>query len=109
MNYSSLLNKLYAEMYEPKLLPQDLLENINLKNYISVNFSQRNEMTIGNTKCYLSDGTIGEFVYTFNENKLIRLERLDKDELTVILYDRQKEIDKLKKEIALQPAPSIVS
>lgn len=108
MNYSSLMSKLYAELYEPKLLPQDLLENLNLKNYISVNFSVRDELTIGNTKCYLDDGSIGEFVYTFNKNKLVRLEALHKNEHTII-YDRQAEIDKLKSEIKHHLNYSIVS
>lgn len=109
MNYSTLLSKLYVELYEPKLLPHDLLENLNLKNYISVNFSMRDGLTIGNTKCYLDNGSIGEFVYTFNENKLIRLEALSKNEQPKIIYDRQNEIIKLKTEINLHLNYSIVS
>ncbi|PIC59063.1 hypothetical protein CSV80_00640 [Sporosarcina sp. P12(2017)] len=102
MNYSSLLNKLYTEMYEPKLLPQDLLDNLSHKNYISVDFYKRDDLLIGNTKCYLANGVIGEYEYIFKDNKLIRLEAHNEKMNAEILYDRQEEISKLKNQLNTQ-------
>lgn len=106
---SSKINQLYSEMYEPKLLPQDLLENLQLDNYISVDFFKKNEYTQAVTKCYLSNGSIAEYLYTFLDLKLLRLEEVNTDNGSIILYDRQTEIANLKKELLAETSLSIVS
>lgn len=106
---SSKLNQLYSEIYEPKLLPQDLLENLNLDNYISVNFTKSNGNTKAITKCYLANGSIAEYVYTFRDSKLFRLEEMTSDNSSIVLYDRENEIIKLKEELTLDNKLSLVS
>lgn len=106
---SSKLNQLYSEMYEPKLLPQDLLENLNLDNYISVNFTKSNGNTKAITKCHLPNGRIAEYVYTFRDSKLIRLEEMTSADNSIVLYDRETEIIKLKEELSLDTKFSLVS
>lgn len=94
------INQLYSEMYEPKLLPQDLLENLKLDNYISVNFlKEENGLTQATTRCYLSNGSIAEYLYTFSDLKLIRLEDITSENCTKIIYDRDTEISQLKNEL----------
>lgn len=109
MNYTAKFNELYSEMYEPKLMPQDLLENLKLKNYISVNFSSQDEITFASTKCYLDNGDIAEYLYTFKELKLFRLENIFSDKPSIILYDRETEIIKLKEELNISTSYSSVS
>lgn len=105
----SKLNQLYTEIYEPKLLPQDLLENLNLDNYISVNFINKDGNTQAFTKCYLTDGSIAEYVYTFIFSKLYRLEEIVSENNLIVLYDRESEILKLKEELISESKFSNVS
>lgn len=108
MSNFSKLDKLYEEIYEPKLLPQDLLRNLSLKNYISVDFTNKDNWLQAITKCYLPNGQIATYAYTFNNQKLMKLEDISTKE-PKILYDRQEEISKLKKELKLETSFSIVS
>ncbi|MGE6601482.1 hypothetical protein ACQKEY_07125 [Lysinibacillus fusiformis] len=103
------LNKLYEEIYEPKLLPQDLLNNLSLKNYISVDFSKKDNFLQAVTKCYLANGQISTYVYTFNDLKLIKLVEKNSADQSTILYDRQVEINKLKKELISEENFTFVS
>ena len=96
---SSKINQLYTEMYEPKLLPQDLLDNLRLDNYISVDFLKNSECIQAVTKCYLPNGSVAEYLYTFNDLKLLRLEDITTKISPIIIYDREQEILKLKKDL----------
>lgn len=102
-------NKLYEEMYEPKLLPQDLLKNLELENYVSVDFSKSGNLLVGITKCILTNGKLATYIYTFSLNKLIKLEEKLNEDTVTILYDRQEEIKKLKKELKLDTTSKFVS
>lgn len=91
--------ELYEEVFAPKLLPMDLLENLNDKNYLEVNFHKEKELTIAFTKCKLPSGDITQFKYTFIENKLYKLEQILNFNDSVLLYDRDKEISNKMKEL----------
>lgn len=89
---------LYEELYAPKLLPMDLLENLKLENYLEVNFHVENNNTIGITKCTLPNGELTSFKYTFSENKLLLIEQLSNKE-SHILYNRCESIMEIKSKI----------
>lgn len=95
------IEHLYEEMYAPKLLPTDLLENLKADNYIEVNFHTENELIIGTTKCKLPSGDIGLFKYTFLKNKLIQIQQINKHE-SHIIYNRSNEISLIKEQLIKQ-------
>ncbi|WP_144593988.1 hypothetical protein [Priestia flexa] len=86
---------LYDEIHGPKLTPYELLENIKLPNYTSVDFSKNNENNIvAYTKCLLENGDSATFTYVFNnENKLLSL-RSNVSGVEEEVYNRKNEIDK---------------
>jgi hypothetical protein len=89
------IERLYDEIHGPKLTPYELLENVKLPNYISVDFCKDSENNIvANTKCLLEDGNVAIFTYAFDmNNKLVSLKS------TVYgveeeIYNRKTEIEK---------------
>ncbi|MGX9134006.1 hypothetical protein ACWV26_06450 [Rummeliibacillus sp. JY-2-4R] len=90
---------LYEEIYAPKLLPMDLLENLKLENYLDVNFHSENGAIIAITKCLLPSGYIANFRYKFVDNKLISLVKISENEVSQVIYDRNHEILKLMQEL----------
>ncbi|MFA1738050.1 hypothetical protein [Lysinibacillus fusiformis] len=90
---------LYEEVYAPKLLPMDLLDNLKLDNYLEVNFQSTKDSIIAFTKCILPNGDTTQFKYTFIDNKLFTLEQFLDTNNTVLIYDRIREISKIMKEI----------
>lgn len=89
------IERLYDEIHGPKLTPYELIENVKLPNYISVDFSKDSENNIiAYTKCLLEDGNNGVFTYAFDkDNKLISLKSMVcgvEDEI----YNRKEEIEK---------------
>lgn len=107
MNNIKLIKQLYVELYEAKISPQNLLENLNLENYISVNFSKKGSLLIGTTKCYLEDASISEYFYTFEGDKLIKLEEKNSNSVRKTLYDRALEIQKIRKQLLLEHSVGI--
>lgn len=89
------IERLYDEMHGPKLTPYELLENVKLPNYVSVDFTKDNEDNIiAYTKCLLEDGTNAIFTYTFDrENKLINLKSMVCG-IEEEIYNRKTEIEK---------------
>ncbi|MFO1442688.1 hypothetical protein KDN24_05605 [Bacillus sp. Bva_UNVM-123] len=89
-----LLERLYDETYSPKLTPQTLLTNLNLSNYIEINFKKAGGYLIANTHCILQNGLNAEYKYYFKDDLLYMLESFI-EEKTEIIYDREKEKQKL--------------
>ncbi|MBM7605949.1 hypothetical protein JOC75_003977 [Metabacillus crassostreae] len=86
---------LYDEIHGPKITPYELLENVKLPNYISVDFStDSNNNIVAYTKCLLEHGDYVVFTYVFDkDNKLLSLKSTIygiEDEL----YNRKTEIEK---------------
>ncbi|WP_340035038.1 hypothetical protein [Bacillus sp. FSL K6-0993] len=88
----SIIEHLYDEIHGPKLTPYELLENVKLPNYISVDFKTENDFIIGISKCKINKDEIATFTYFFNkENKLVRLTSNVNGENSEI-YNREKAI-----------------
>ncbi|MES1043188.1 hypothetical protein FOA22_01510 [Heyndrickxia oleronia] len=89
------IERLYDEIHGPKLTPYELIENVKLPNYISVDFSKDSENNIiAYTKCLLEDGNKSVFTYTFNtDNKLISLKSMVCG-VEEEIYNRKEEIEK---------------
>ncbi|WP_339202490.1 hypothetical protein [Bacillus sp. FSL K6-1366] len=88
----SIIEHLYDEIHGPKLTPYELLENVKLPNYISVDFKTENDFIIGISKCKIDKDEIATFTYFFNkENKLVRLTSNVNGENSEI-YNREKAI-----------------
>lgn len=102
------IERLYDEIHAPKLTPYELIENVKLPNYISVDFSKDNKNNIiAHTKCLLDDGNSAVFTYTFDkDNKLISLKSkiLEVEEE---LYNRKTEIEKFYLETSQSFKPSL--
>ncbi|UOK56175.1 hypothetical protein MGI18_14155 [Bacillus sp. OVS6] len=89
------IERLYDEIYGPKLTPYELIENVKLPNYISVDFCKDSENNIvAYTKCLLEDGSKALFTYSFDkDSKLVSLKStvhgIDEE-----IYNRKTEIEK---------------
>lgn len=94
-----LFEKLYEEVYSPKLTPKNLLDNMKLDNYHSVDFFKEDGVIIAITKCDLPNGNQGEFKYIFKNEKLIKLSQEFDNKPAITLYDRENEINKLRNEL----------
>jgi antitoxin component of MazEF toxin-antitoxin module len=96
--------ELYNELYSPKITPHELLENVKLENYLSVEFNtDSNNNIIATTKCQTSHEEITEFTYVFaNDYSLQELTAKSKNSIDVI-YNRQKEVAKLYRQLTSVP------
>ncbi|MCR6850324.1 MULTISPECIES: hypothetical protein [Bacillus] len=101
------IERLYDEIHGPKLTPYELIENVKLPNYTSVDFSKDSENNIiAYTKCLLEDGSNAIFTYVFNkENKLMSLKCVVRGSEEEV-YNRKIEIEKfyLLASQSLQPS-----
>lgn len=89
------IERLYDEIHGPKLTPYELIDNVKLPNYISVDFSKDSgNNIIAYAKCLLKDGNDAIFIYLFNrENKLISLKSIVCG-VEEEVYNRKSEIEK---------------
>lgn len=99
---------LYDEIHGPKLTPYELLENVKLPNYTSIDFSKDTENNIvAYTKCLLENGDNAIFTYIFsNDNKLLSL----KSSISGIeeeIYNRKIEIEKFYRLASQSVKPSL--
>lgn len=86
----NIIERLYDEIHGPKLTPFDLLENVKLPHYLSVDFKSKGDLIIGTTKCSI-DNEIATFTYIFKDDKLISLKSSFNEEEEEI-YNREKAI-----------------
>ncbi|MCG7337152.1 hypothetical protein MHZ95_17985 [Sporosarcina sp. ACRSM] len=99
---NELIERLYDELYSPKVNPEELINNATLPNYTSVNFESNEMGLIVTTKCILSIDEEAEYKYQFDkEKRLLTLVSNISGEIDVI-YDRNKEIALKYKEIKKQ-------
>jgi hypothetical protein len=96
---NELIERLYDELYSPKVNPEELINNATLPNYTSVNFESNQTGLIVTTKCILDNDEEAEYKYQFDkEKRLLTLTGNIDGEIDVI-YDRSKEIARKYKEI----------
>lgn len=102
---NELIERLYDELYSPKVNPEDLINNATLPNYKSVNFESNHTGLIVTTKCILENEEEAEYKYQFDkEKRLLTLVGNVNGEIDII-YDRNKEIalkyEKIKKQMQI--------
>ena len=94
-----MIERLYDELYSPKVNPEELINNATLPNYTSVNFESNPTGLFVTTKCTLANGEEAEYKYQFDkEKRLLTLIGLINGE-TDVIYDRTKEVARKYKEI----------
>lgn len=92
---NNLINRLYEEIYAPKITPFELVENAKLDNYLYVNMFKEDGYLWVETCCYIDENSKATFKYKFDMNDcLITLTSFFKNETTV-QYNREDEINKL--------------
>lgn len=92
------IKKLSKLLHSPILTPYNLLENLELENYLSINYFKENDCVLADIK-FLAHNEEVTFRYTFdNESFLQTIYHMDGDDM-VIQFDRRIEADKLKDEV----------
>lgn len=66
---NELIERLYDELYSPKVNPVELINNSALPNYTSVIFESNETGLIVTTKCILSNNEVAEYKYQFDKEK----------------------------------------
>ncbi|UGB30705.1 hypothetical protein [Metabacillus sp. B2-18] len=96
---NEMIERLYDELYSPKVNPEELINNATLPNYTSVNFESNPTGLFVTTKCTLANGEEAEYKYQFDkEKRLLTLSGNINGEIDEI-YDRSKEVASKYKEI----------
>lgn len=102
------IERLYDEIHGPKITPYELIDNVKLSNYISVDFSKDEDSNIiAYTKCLLEDGNNAIFIYVFNkDNKLMSLKSSVRG-FEEEVYNRKSEIKKFYLLVTQSLKPSV--
>ncbi len=91
------INKLSKLLNSPILTPYNLLENLELDNYLSINYYKEDEYIKADIK-FLSCGSEVVFRYIFSEDNLLqKIYHVDGEKL-ILHFDRTQE----KEELILQ-------
>lgn len=96
---NELIEKLYNEIYSPKVHPEDLINNATLPNYTSVNFESNLTGLLVITKCTLTNGENAEYKYQFDKDKRLLTLIGNVNGKNHVIFDREKEIALKYKEI----------
>ena len=95
---NNLFEKLYEEMYSPKITPQQLIDNAKISHYSHVNFKFENDFLHVETKCKI-DEELANFYYIFDkEDHLLTLTSVIGDKEKII-YNRENAIKELRMQI----------
>lgn len=90
----TIVDRIFRLTEEPILTPQNLLSNVKLEHYTSVNYTYENE-GIKCTMIGLGDNEIIRYTYQFDQRDyLIKSEAQIGDDIEV-LFDRKKELEEL--------------
>src|SRR5690625_6690095 len=69
-----MIERLYDELYSPKVNPEELINNAYLPNYISINFESNQIGLMVTTECIVDNNLEAEYKYQFdNEKRLLTL------------------------------------
>ncbi|GIN59419.1 hypothetical protein J8TS2_37380 [Lederbergia ruris] len=96
---NELIERLYDELYSPKVNPEELINNAALPNYISVNFESNQTGLIVTTKCILDNNLEAEYKYQFDKDKRLLTLIGNVNGENDVIYDRNEEIALKYKEI----------
>lgn len=91
----NIIEQLYDEIHSPKITPHDLLRNVKLDNYLSIDFKYQDNFLIATSTC-LVDKKIATFTYSFQNDKLISLKSIYDGEENEV-YNRDEEIQRYYK------------
>ena len=90
-----LFDRIYELTYLPLVTPSDLLDNMKLSNYKSINFLKHSDNVVAEVECFV-DKKLMLFYYVFNEKDFLQqIYCLDNGEKE-ILFDRQDELNSLR-------------
>ncbi|MEB5968959.1 hypothetical protein [Enterococcus gallinarum] len=92
------IEKYYNELYSEKVTLQNLVQNIFVDSYQSINLKKDNGLIICEAICKISEIDTITYRYSFSDEKLLLLEKINVHK-TTILYDREQEIKKLNSKI----------
>ncbi|WP_284641220.1 hypothetical protein [Paenibacillus silviterrae] len=95
----TLLNKLYDEIYSPKITPYELVSNAKLDHYQYVNMYKESEGLTVESSCLMGAGIYAKFVYKFDLNdKLLSLTSFY-DGIEKVEYNRSIAIQEIKEQL----------
>lgn len=90
-----LFDRIYELTYLPLVTPSNLLDNMKLPNYKSINFLKNSDNVVAEVECFV-DKKLMLFYYVFNEKDFLQqIYYLDHGEKE-ILFDRQDELNSLR-------------
>lgn len=96
---NEIIIRLYDELYSPKVNPEELINNVTLPNYTSVNFESNHIGLIVTTDCTIDNELEAEYKYQFDKEKRLLTLIGTINGKTDVIYDRSKEIARKYKEI----------
>jgi len=94
-----MIERLYDELYKPKVNPEELINNATLSNYISVNYVSNQIGLMVTTECIVDNDLEAEYKYQFDKERRLLTLVGDIDGEIDVIYDRSKEIARKYKEI----------
>lgn len=90
------VENIYNMLYSPILTPYDLIENAKLDNYNYVKYVKGESGLIVEMQCQVMNEGLKTFYYSFDEKDYLQEIRVDTETGQELLFERQKEVEKLK-------------
>jgi len=90
-----MFNKIYELSYLPLLTPYNLLDNLKLDNYTSINYKKTDNGILAEISC-LVDNCAMTFYYEFDSSNHLNKIYYFEDNDTKLLFDREQLLDLYK-------------
>lgn len=91
----NLFNKIYDLTFLPLVTPSNLLDNLNLENYKSINYLKQENGLIAEVNCIVDDRNM-VFFYEFNDKNYLQLIYYFDNNIKEILFNRDDLLENLR-------------
>lgn len=93
----NLFNEIYDLTYLPLLTPANLLENLNLDNFMAINYSKNETGIIAEVICYVDKDKM-TFFYQFDDKNFIDSIYYLENDIIEYMFNRKEKLQMLRNE-----------
>lgn len=89
------IDKIYELTYSPLLTPYNLLDNLSLDNYLSINYTKIDNDILSKITCLIDDRNI-DFFYLFDEKQFLKEIYYYENNIKEYLFNRDADLTKYR-------------
>ncbi|EOU2100369.1 hypothetical protein C0L85_03870 [Clostridium perfringens] len=94
---NTIVDEIYKLTYSPLLTPYNLLDNLNLENYITINYSKVDNNILSEIVCLIDDVKMN-FYYLFDEQQFLKEIYYFENEVKHFLFNREFALEEARLE-----------